>query len=132
MYLLTFRNLPLPKPPTPRNFCVSHRYFLELHVINIFIFLLLECRFSGKVLAALEINTTANQVYQLNFGDTKLLQKNIEVSLNFMLQCKCMYITSKQTEFRSYSNEGCHLLNTDFIFRIYFHSETSFVNDCSR
>ncbi|XP_020621439.1 tRNA (cytosine-5-)-methyltransferase-like isoform X2 [Orbicella faveolata] len=41
-------------------------------------FALKGCRFSGKVFAALEINTTANQVYQLNFGDTKLLQKNIE------------------------------------------------------
>ena len=58
-----------------------YEYVLEPHVIDVFISLLLECRFSGKVLAALEINTTANQVYQLNFGDTKLLQKNIEVSL---------------------------------------------------
>lgn len=28
----------------------------------------------------MEINTTANQVYHLNFGDTNMLQKNIEVS----------------------------------------------------
>ena len=78
-----------------------------------FISLLLECRFSGKVLAALEINTTANQVYQLNFGDTKLLQKNIEVSLLLALQCK--YITSKHSKFRSYSCKGCRLL-----YRVYF------------
>lgn len=30
----------------------------------------------------MEINTTANQVYEQNFGDTELLQKNIEVSLS--------------------------------------------------
>jgi len=66
---------------------VSPRGHRDLHEINIHIFisyLLLGCRFSGKVFAALEINTTANQVYQLNFGDTKLLQKNIEVSLNIV------------------------------------------------
>ena len=40
------------------------------------------CGFAGEVNAALEINTTANQVYQLNFADTKLLQKNIEVSVH--------------------------------------------------
>ncbi|CAH3031200.1 unnamed protein product [Pocillopora meandrina] len=41
-------------------------------------FALKGCGFAGEVNAALEINTTANQVYQLNFADTKLLQKNIE------------------------------------------------------
>ena len=69
------------KPPYPSKFlCVN--MFWNHTLLMFFISLLLECRFSGKVLAALEINTTANQVYQLNFGDTKLLQKNIEVSLN--------------------------------------------------
>ena len=41
-------------------------------------------------MAALEINTTANQVYQLNFSDTELLQKKIEVSAhNLMTSGKC-------------------------------------------
>lgn len=38
------------------------------------------CSFPSEVVAAMEINTTANQVYHLNFSDTNLLQKNIEVS----------------------------------------------------
>ena len=49
-------------------------------VSNLKFILYLECSFRCKVVAAMEINTTANQVYQHNFGDTVLLQKNIEVS----------------------------------------------------
>ena len=45
-------------------------------------FALIGCSFPGKVVAAMEINTTANQVYEWNFGNTELFQKNIEVSLN--------------------------------------------------
>jgi len=41
-------------------------------------FALKGCSFPSKVVTAMEINTTANQVYKQNFGDTKLLQKNIE------------------------------------------------------
>lgn len=48
------------------------------------------CEFSGEVIAALEINTTANLVYQLNFTDTKLLQKNIEVcAYDLVTSSKC-------------------------------------------
>ena len=44
---------------------------------NVPVFIPAGCGFIGEVIVALEINTTANQVYQLNYGDTKLLQKKL-------------------------------------------------------
>ena len=57
---------------------------------NVTVFIRAGCGFPGEVIAALGINSTANQVYQLNFSDIKMLQKSIEVSAhNFMTSGKC-------------------------------------------
>lgn len=54
------------------------------------------CSFPSEVVAAMEINTTANQVYHLNFGDTNLLQKNIEVSGLSLFSSKCLILQGKE------------------------------------
>ena len=44
-----------------------------------------ESNVSGKVIAAIDINTTANTVYEYNFPDTKLYNRNIQsISAEFV------------------------------------------------
>lgn len=48
-------------------------------VICSFFFLLSESGIPAQVVAAIDINTTANQIYKHNFPDTPLWNKTIEV-----------------------------------------------------
>ena len=47
-----------------------------------------------KVVAAVEINTTANRVYKYNFPDTNLQQKNIEVSWELFTKIAILMLIS--------------------------------------
>jgi hypothetical protein len=50
-----------------------------------YFFHILACAVDVKVIAAIDINTTANEVYAYNYPDTTLLNRNIEVGGGKML-----------------------------------------------
>lgn len=56
-------------------------------------FIITESCISAQVVAAIDVNTVANEVYKYNFPHTQLLAKTIEVSIDYY--CFNKYIARK-------------------------------------